>query len=127
MSAVTRMLKLFGVFVLAAALGAGIARVPAALAQDKPAKNLNDQDLRRFAKAYVEFKKIQADYEVRIKGTQDAKERERLQKEGDAKVNQALQKQGFSPDSYTKTFATVNDSEPLRKKTLKYVEEERKK
>lgn len=97
------------------------------LAQEKTTKSLSDQDLRRFAKAYVEFQKIKADYEGRIQRTQDAKERERLQKEGDAKVNQALQKQGFTTDSYTKTFATVNNNEPLRKKTLKFVEEERKK
>ena len=89
-------------------------------------KSFTDQDLRNFAKAYVDFHRIKNDYESRINRTQDAKERDKLQKEGDAKVTQALRKHGFTIDSYTKTFAAVNNSEPIRKKTLKYVEEERK-
>jgi len=89
-------------------------------------KSFTDQDLRNFAKAYVDFHRIKNDYDGRITRTQDGKERERLQKEGDAKVTQALRKQGFTIDSYTKTFAAVNNNEPVRKKTLKYIEEERR-
>lgn len=89
-------------------------------------KSFTDQDLRNFAKAYIEFHRIKNDYESRINRTQDAKERDRLQKEGDAKVTQVLEKQGFTIDTYTKTFAAVNNSEPLRKRTLKYIDEERK-
>ena len=98
------------------------------IAQEKTAtqKNLSDTELRSFAKAYVEYHKIRGDYESRINRSQDTKERQKLQQEGDAKVTQALQKQGFTIDSYTKTFAAVNNNEPLRKKTLKYIEEERK-
>jgi hypothetical protein len=89
-------------------------------------KSFTEDDLRRFAKAYVDFHRLEDEYLGRINRTQDAKERERLEKEADAKVTQALQKQGFTIDSYKKTFAAVNNSEPLRKKTLKYVEGERK-
>lgn len=102
--------------------------LPSARAEEKAAQtNLTDKDLRSFAKAYVEYHRIRLDYEARIKKTQDVKERERLQREGDGKVSQALQKQGLTPDSYSKIFTTVNNNEQLRKKTLKYVEEERKK
>jgi predicted ATPase len=115
---------------LALMLGAGAVAptLPSARAEEKAAaRNLSDKELRSFAKAYVDYHKIRSDYESRIQRTQDVKERERLQREGDGKVNQALQKQGLTPDSYSKIFATVNNNEQLRKKTLKYVEEERKK
>jgi Domain of unknown function (DUF4168) len=117
--------RLYGVIAalaLVCAGGWGDAKVFAQGAQ----KSFTDRDLRNFAKAYVDFHRIKNDYDGRITRTQDAKERERLQKEGDAKVAQALQKQGFTMDSYSKTFAAVNNNEPLRKKTLKYIEEERK-
>lgn len=116
--------NLYALF-LALALGCAGGWDGQALAQGAQ-KSFTDQDLRKFAKAYVEFHRIKNDYDGRILRTQDAKERERLQKEGDAKAAQALQKEGFTLDSYTKTFAAVNNSEPLRKRTLKYIEEERK-
>jgi Domain of unknown function (DUF4168) len=114
---------------LAAALGvAGGWMQSNVWAQEKAGtqKNLTDQELRNFAKAYVGYHKIKQDYENRINRTQDPKERQRLQAEGDTKVSQVLQKQGFTNESYTKTFAAVNTNEELRKKTLKYIEEERK-
>jgi hypothetical protein len=90
-------------------------------------KNPSDRQLQSFARAYVDFHKIKNDYDARIKRTSDASEKERLRREGDAKVEAALKKQGFTTDSYTKTFTTVNNSEQLRKKTMKYIEDERKK
>jgi hypothetical protein len=107
-------------FVLALGMAAG------APAQES-GRNLSDKDIQSFARAYVDFHKIKSDYEARMKRTNDAGEKERLKREGDAKVDSALKKQGFTADSYTKTFAAVNNNEQLRKKTLKYVEEERKK
>ena len=123
-----RHLKL-AILILAVAVGwAGGWSLPKNFAQEKTAtqKNLSNQELRSFAKAYVEYHKLRSNYESRINRSQDAKERQKLQQEGDAKVTQALQKQGFTIDSYTRTFAAVNNNELLRKKTLKYVEEERK-
>ncbi len=97
-----------------------------ALAQEA-AKDLSDRELQSFARAYVDFHKIKNEYESRINQTADAKEKERLRREGDAKVDAAIKKQGFTSDSYAKTFAAINSNEPLRKKALKYVEQERKK
>ena len=117
------------VLILAAALGVSGGWMQSNVwAQEKAGtqKNLTDQELRNFAKAYVGYHKIKQDYENRINRTQDPKERQRLQAEGDTKVSQVLQKQGFTNESYTKTFAAVNTNEELRKKTLKYIEEERK-
>jgi uncharacterized protein DUF4168 len=120
-----RNLQFYG-FIVALALGLAGAWNGAEVFAQGAQKSFTDQDLRNFAKAYVDFHRIKNDYDSRITRTQDAKERDRLQKEGDAKVTQALQKHGFTTDSYTRTFAAVNNNEPLRKKTLKYVEEERK-
>lgn len=107
-----------GLFVLGSAAGA---------AAQEAGKNLSDKQLQSFARAYVDFHNIKNDYDARIKRTSDANEKDRLRREGDAKVEAALKKQGFTTDSYTKTFTTVNNSEQLRKKTLKYIEDERKK
>lgn len=99
----------------------------AAAPAQEAGKTMSDREIQSFARAYVDFHKIKNDYEGRIKRTNDAAEKERLKREGDAKVDAALKKQGFTADSYAKTFAGVNNNEQLRKKTLKYVEEERKK
>ncbi|HEY6201058.1 MAG TPA: DUF4168 domain-containing protein [Candidatus Binatia bacterium] len=112
-------------------LFAGICAFVLGLASGAPAqeagKTLSDKEMQSFARAYVDFHKIKNDYEGRIKRTNDAGEKERLRREGDAKVDAALKKRGFTSESYAKTFAAVNNNEQLRKKTLKYVEEERKK
>ncbi|HKA33603.1 MAG TPA: DUF4168 domain-containing protein [Candidatus Binatia bacterium] len=109
-----------GIFAFALGLASGAAA-------QEGGKTLSDKEIQSFARAYVDFHKIKGDYEGRMKRTNDAGEKERLRREGDAKVEAALKKQGFTTDSYAKTFAAVNNNEQLRKKTLKYVEEERKK
>jgi hypothetical protein len=112
-------------------LGLGVWSLPA-MAQEpsKPSRQVSaevsDKDLRNFAKAYVEFHKLRQSYEKRIGSVQDAKEKERLQREGDAKVSKALEKQGLTPQSYNRLYTTVNNNEQLRKKALKMIEEERK-
>ena len=88
--------------------------------------NVSDKDLRSFAKAYVDYHKIRQSYEKQLNHTQDANEKERLQREGDAKVSQALEKQGLTQQSYNRLYTAVNNNEQLRKKALKLIEEERK-
>jgi hypothetical protein len=105
----------------------GVVLGAAGVAAQEFGKNLSDRQLQSFARAYVDFHKIKNDYDARIKRSSDANEKDRLRREGDAKVEAALRKQGFTTDSYTKTFTTVNNSEQLRKKTLKYIDDERKK
>jgi hypothetical protein len=88
--------------------------------------NVSDKDLRSFAKAYVDYHKIRQSYEKQLNQTQDAKEKERLQREGDSKVSKALEKQGLTPQSYNRLYTAVNNNEQLRKKALKMIDEERK-
>jgi hypothetical protein len=102
-----------------------------AQAQDSPkpsqmSTNLSDKELRSFAKAYVEYHNLRQAYEKQIVATQDAKQKEKLQREGDAKVSKALEKQGLTPQSYNRLYTTVNNNEQLRRKALKMIEEERK-
>jgi len=111
---------LFGALFALALGGSG------ATAQER-GKSYSDRELQSFARAYVDFHKIKNDYDARINRASDANERDRLRREGDAKVEAALKRQGFTTDSYAKTFTTVNNSEQLRKKALKYIEDERKK
>lgn len=87
---------------------------------------VSDKDLRAFAKAYVEYHKIRQAYEPQLAKVQDAKEKEKIQREGDSKVNKALEKQGLTPESYNRLFTAVNRNEQLRKKALKIISEERK-
>jgi len=110
----------------------GLWSLPAA-AQQSPksspsqaSTNVSDKDLRSFAKAYVEYHKIRQSYEKQMGNVQDAKEKEKLQREGDSKVSKALEKQGLTPQSYNRLYTAVNNNEQLRRKALKMIEEERK-
>jgi Domain of unknown function (DUF4168) len=116
----------------AVAVGVGLWLAAPAFAQESKQasasaeKNINDKELKSFAKAYVEYHKIRQTYETRLNSVQDPKEKEKIQREGDSKVSKALEKQGLTPDSYNRLFTAVNNNEQLRKKTLKMIEEERK-
>jgi hypothetical protein len=87
--------------------------------------SVSDKELRAFAIAYVQYQRIRQSYEPRIDKLRDAKEKEKLQREGDAKVKEALQRQGLTPESYNRLFAAVNGNERLRRKALKWIDEER--
>ncbi|HEX9442989.1 MAG TPA: DUF4168 domain-containing protein [Candidatus Binatia bacterium] len=115
----------------AALVAAGLPSAPPADAGPSSAaaaaeKEISDKDLQKFAKAYVEYRRIKETYETRMNKVPDAKAREKIQREGDAKVNQALARQGLTSDSYSRLFTAVNGNERLRQKALKYIEEERK-
>ncbi len=89
--------------------------------------NVSDKDLKAFVKAYVEIQKIRLAYEPSLKNAKGPEESQKIQKEADSKIEKLFKKEGFSVESYNRIFATVNGSEELRKKTLKLIEEERKK
>ena len=86
---------------------------------------VSDKNLKAFANAYVEYHKIRQTYEARLGKVQDPKEREKIQREGDSKVTQALEQQKLTPESYNRLFTTVNGDEQLRRKALKWIDEER--
>ncbi|HWP23160.1 MAG TPA: DUF4168 domain-containing protein [Candidatus Binatia bacterium] len=112
------------------ALGLPVEAAWSAAAAPSPAAErtkVGDQDLRAFAKAYVQYHKLRQDYEAKIASTKDEAEKARLQREGDEKVKQALQKQGLTPQSYNRLFVAVNNDPQLRQKALGLISEERSK
>lgn len=120
--------RVLGYFLGFVLLGAG----PATPAEDARPQHpaaaqttVNDNELRAFAKAYVDYHKIRQIYEPRINKTEDPQEKDKIQKEGNAKVKQALEKQGLTAQSYNRLFTTVNGNETLRHKALKLIDQER--
>ncbi|MBI4490203.1 MAG: DUF4168 domain-containing protein [Deltaproteobacteria bacterium] len=89
--------------------------------------NVTDKDLKAFVKAYVEIQKIRLAYEPSLKNAKGPEESQKIQKEADSKIEKVFKKEGLSVATYNRIFTTVNGSEELRKKTLKLIEEERKK
>lgn len=107
---------------------------PVAQAQQQPSQQgsgqqvkVSDEELRAFAKAYVEFHKLRQRYEPSLSNTKDPAEKEKIQREGNSKVKEAVEKQGLTVESYNRIFAAVNANKELRKKALKLITEERKK
>ncbi len=89
--------------------------------------NISDKDLKTFVKTYVEIQKIRLAYEPSLKNAKGPEESQKIQKEAESKVEKVFKKEGLSVATYNQIFTTVNGSEELRKKTLKLIEEERKK
>ena len=93
--------------------------------QAADASTVSEKNLKAFANAYVEYHKIRQTYEARLAKVQDPKEREKIQREGDSKVKQTLEQQKLTPESYNRLFIAVNGNEQLRRKALKWIDEER--
>ena|SRR5213594_3278581 len=88
--------------------------------------NISEEELKAFAKAYKELQEIRLKYEPTLKGVQDPKEIERIQREALSRVEETLERQGLNVESYNRILVAVNGDEQLRKKTLKLIEEEQK-
>jgi len=87
---------------------------------------VSDTELRAFVKAYVEYQRIQQHYGPVLAKAKDS-EKKRIQDEANAKIMKALAKQNLTVSDYNRIFKLVNGDEPLRKKSLKLIGEERKK
>ncbi|MBI4522732.1 MAG: DUF4168 domain-containing protein [Deltaproteobacteria bacterium] len=91
-----------------------------------PGKKITDKELQAFVKAYVEYQNIRRQYEPTLRNTQESQEREKLQREANSKIEKALKRQNLTVDSYNRIFTAVNNNEELRRKTLKMIDDERK-
>ena len=89
-------------------------------------QQVSDEELKAFAKAYVEHQKVRQQYESSLSNAKDAAEKERIQQEGTQRAKEAVEKQGLSVESYKRIFSTVNGNKELRKKALNLIDEERK-
>jgi len=106
---------------------------PTAFAQETPKvqqprqqMGVSDKDLVAFAKSYVQFHKIRAEYEPAILNTNDPQEKGRIEREALTKFGKAVESQGLTLESYARIFQTVSADEQLREKALKLIEAERK-
>jgi Domain of unknown function (DUF4168) len=94
-----------------------------------PAQNaeIGDEELKAFARAYVEVDKIRLAYEPSFRNAQDPQQAQGIQQEATVKMEKAVEEQGLTSESYVKIFNTVKDDPELRGKTIKLIQEEQNK
>ena len=99
------------------------------LSLQEPSKQteIGDKELRAFAKSYLEFHKIRAEYEPALNQARDSQEQGKIEQEALAKFGKAVQRQGLTLEGYFRLYQTVNANEQIREKALKLIDEERKK
>ena len=86
---------------------------------------VSDNELRTFAKAYLEFEKIRAEYAPKMGAASTPQEKGMVEQEAVVKFDQALQKEGLTIQQYSAMYQTVSIDQQLREKVLRLIEEER--
>jgi len=103
------------------------AQQPAAQQTPGQQSDLNETQLRSFAKVYVQVEKILKTYEPQLKDAKTPEEGKQIQNEEMSKVNQALTQEGMDAQSYHRIIEIANGDDGLRKKLLGFINEERQK
>lgn len=85
---------------------------------------ISDDELKAFAKAYVQFHKIRAEYEPKLGGAASPQEKGQVEREAVAKLGAALERQGLSMQRYAALYQTISADQELRDKALKLIKEE---
>src|SRR5262245_10312275 len=88
---------------------------------------IDDKQLRNFAKVYVQVEKIRQEYEPRAKEATGPEEGKQIQQEAQSKFQQVLTKEGLTEESYTKIFEVARADQDVRKKILQMIGEEKAK
>lgn len=98
-------------------------------AQESPKQQLSvsDNQLRAFAKVYVEVDKIRQAYEPRLKEAKNPDESKQIEIEAVSNIQAALTKEGLTEESYTQIFDIARADEGLRSKLIGFINEERQK
>jgi hypothetical protein len=89
--------------------------------------DLNDTQLRSFAKIYVQVEKILKTYDSQLKQAKTPEESKQIQNEEMSKVNQVLAQEGMDQQSYSRIVQIANADDGLRKKLVGFINEERQK
>ena len=94
--------------------------------QESPKQQLSvsDNQLRAFAKVYVEVEKIRRAYEPRLEEAKNPEEGKQIQIEAISKMQEALTKEGLTIESYKQIFDIARADEDLRKKLIGMINEE---
>ena len=103
------------------------AQQPAAQQTPGQQSDLNETQLRSFAKVYVQVEKILKIYEPQLKDAKTPEEGKQIQNEEMSKVDQALTQGGMDAQSYHRIIEIANGDDGLRKKLLGFINEERQK
>ena len=90
-------------------------------------QELDEKQLRSFAKVYVQVEKIRQEYEPRAKEASGPEEGKQIQQEAQSKFQQVLTKEGLSEENYTKIFEVARADQDVRKKILQMIGEEKAK
>jgi hypothetical protein len=96
-------------------------------AQILPKADVDDQQLRSFAKVYMQVEKIRQTYEPRAKESPGPEEGKQIQQEAQAKFQEALTKEGLNEESYARIFEIARADEGVRKKVVQMIVEEKAK
>ena len=88
---------------------------------------VSDEELKAFARSYIKFHQIRAEYEPILENAPAPEERGKIEQEALAKFGKEVQKEGLTLESYGRIFLAVNSDEKLREKTLRLIDAERRK
>ena len=89
--------------------------------------DLNETQLRSFAKIYVAVEKILKTYELQLKEAKTPEEGKQIQNEEMSKVHQMLTQEGMDEQSYSRIVKIANGDDTVRKKLIGFINEERQK
>jgi len=103
------------------------AQQPAAQQTPGQQSDLNETQLRSFAKVYVQVEKILKIYEPQLKEAKTPEEGKQIQNEEMSKLDQALTQGAMDRQSYRRIIEIANADDGLRKKLLGFINEERQK
>jgi len=107
--------------------GVAVPRILFAQVAPNQAAQVDDQQLRNFAKVYVQVEKIRQEYEPRAKEAANPDEGKQIQQEAQTKLRDALTKEGMTEENYSQIFAVARADQEVRKKVLQMIVEERAK
>jgi flagellar motor protein MotB len=119
-------LKTLATIFVSAFLMVVVAKPLVAQVAPKP-QELDEKQLRSFAKVYVQVEKIRQEYEPRAKEASGPEEGKQIQQEAQSKFQQVLTKEGLSEENYTKIFEVARADQDVRKKILQLIGEEKAK
>lgn len=119
-------LKTLATIFVSAFLMVVVAKPLVAQVAPKP-QELDEKQLRSFAKVYVQVEKIRQEYEPRAKEASGPEEGKQIQQEAQSKFQQVLTKEGLSEENYTKIFEVARADQDVRKKILQMISEEKAK
>ena len=106
-------LKTLATIFVSAFLMVVVAKPLVAQVAPKP-QELDEKQLRSFAKVYVQVEKIRQEYEPRAKEATGPEEGKQIQQEAQSKFQQVLTKEGLSEENYTKIFEVMIGEEKAK-------------